>query len=127
MAIGHLAECQLAIGHLADRHFTDRILTDIHFAERQLAIGHLVECQLAIGHLTERQLAIDIWLPLKVGSICRGIRRGFCWKGLFGDGFICGFVDPVDGSFSGDDLAFVYPDFKTAIRCQHLFFLLAGI
>ena len=46
------------------------------------------------------------------------MRRGFCWKGLYGDGFICGYVDPIDGSFSGDDLAYIYPDFKTALRYQ---------
>jgi hypothetical protein len=48
--------------------------------------------------------------------VFRGIRRGFFWKGLFGDGFICGFVDPINGSFTGDDMAFIYPDFKTALR-----------
>ena len=51
-----------------------------------------------------------------VGRFYRGIARGFCWKGLFGGGFLCGYVDPLDGSFSGPDLAFIYPDFKTALR-----------
>jgi hypothetical protein len=67
LAIGYLAECQLADRHLAnrhlerhlaERHLADRLLADIHLAERQLAIGHLAECQLAIGHLAECQLAI---------------------------------------------------------------------
>ena len=51
-----------------------------------------------------------------VGRFYKGIPRGFCWKGLFGGGFICGYVDPVDGSFSGQDLAYIYPDFKTCLR-----------
>ncbi len=28
-----------------------------------------------------------------VGRCHRGIRRGFCWKGLFGGGFLCGWVN----------------------------------
>ena len=51
-----------------------------------------------------------------VGRYYRGIRRGFCWQGGFGGGFLCGFVDKKDGSFSGDDIAYIYPDFKTAIK-----------
>lgn len=51
-----------------------------------------------------------------VGRYYRGTRRGFCWQGCFGGGFICGFVDKEDGSFSGDDIAYIYPDFKTAIK-----------
>ena len=55
--------------------------------------------------------------PLKfVGRFYKGIARGFCWKGLFGGGFICGFVDPQDGSFTGKDIAYIYPDFKTCLR-----------
>lgn len=27
-----------------------------------------------------------------------------------------GTVDPEDGSWSGDDMAYIYPDFKNAIR-----------
>ena len=36
-----------------------------------------------------------------VGRYFRGIPRGFCWKGLWGGGYICGYVDSKDGSFSG--------------------------
>ncbi len=50
-----------------------------------------------------------------VGRCFRGVRRGFCWKGLFGGGFLCGFVDE-EGSFSGKDIAYIYPDFKTVLR-----------
>ena len=53
-----------------------------------------------------------------MGRFYRGVARGFCWKGCFGGGFLCGFVDPKDGSFSGNDLAFIYPDFKTVLRGQ---------
>ena len=55
-----------------------------------------------------------------VGRYYRGIRRGFCWQGCFGGGFICGFVDKEDGSFSGDDIAYIYPDFKTSIKGKFL-------
>ena len=47
-----------------------------------------------------------------------GIRRGFCWQGCFGGGFLAGRVDPLDGSWSGDDIAYIYPDFKHAIKGQ---------
>lgn len=50
------------------------------------------------------------------GRFFRGIPRGFCWKGLFGGGYICGYVDPIDGSFTGKDMAYIYPDFQTALR-----------
>ena len=39
-----------------------------------------------------------------VGRFFRGIARGFCWKGLWGGGYICGYVDSKDGSFSGNCL-----------------------
>lgn len=51
-----------------------------------------------------------------VGRFYRGVARGICWKGLFAGGFICGHVDTRDGTFSGDDIAYIYPDFKTALR-----------
>ena len=51
-----------------------------------------------------------------VGRYHRGMRRGFWWKGCFGGAFIAGYVDPEDGTFSGDDLAYIYPDFKMVLR-----------
>ena len=53
--------------------------------------------------------------PRFVGRYYRGVRRGFCWKGCLGGGFICGEVDK-DGEFSGKDIAYIYPDFKMALR-----------
>uniref|UniRef100_A0A0K2UHP2 SET domain-containing protein n=3 Tax=Lepeophtheirus salmonis TaxID=72036 RepID=A0A0K2UHP2_LEPSM len=50
------------------------------------------------------------------GRFYRGIRRGFCWKGLFGGGFLVGNVDEETGEFSGPDLAYIYPDFKRVLR-----------
>ena len=52
------------------------------------------------------------------GRYFRGIARGFCWQGLFGGGILCGYVDPVDGTFTGSDIAFIYPDFETVLRGQ---------
>ena len=45
------------------------------------------------------------------GRCYRGVRRGFCWKGGLGGGYLCGIVDR-EGEFSGEDVAFIYPDFK---------------
>ena len=53
--------------------------------------------------------------PVFVGRYYRGVRRGFCWKGCLGGGFLCGEVDK-DGEFSGKDIAYIYPDFKMALR-----------
>jgi histone-lysine N-methyltransferase SETD7 len=50
-----------------------------------------------------------------VGRYYRGLKRGFCWKGCWGTGFICGEVDK-EGEFSGNDIAYIYPCFKMAIR-----------
>lgn len=43
------------------------------------------------------------------------MRTGFCWKGCFGGGYLCGRVDK-EGEFSGDDLAYIYPGFDMALR-----------
>ena len=51
-----------------------------------------------------------------VGRYYRGIRRGFCWQGCFGGGFLCGEVSKTDGSWTGDDIAYIYPDFQTVLR-----------
>ncbi|TRY68905.1 hypothetical protein TCAL_03794 [Tigriopus californicus] len=51
------------------------------------------------------------------GRYFRGVRRGFCWKGCLGGGFICGTVDE-HGEFTGNDIAFIYPDFHNAIKGQ---------
>ena len=50
-----------------------------------------------------------------VGRYFRGVRRGFCFKGCFGGGFLCGFVNNA-GDFTGRDVAYIYPDWQTALR-----------
>ena len=45
----------------------------------------------------------------------RGVRRGWVYQGLLGGGYLIGQVD-TNGDMTGDDIAFIYPDFRTAIR-----------
>ena len=77
---------------------------------------------LGVPHGFQREFGYKMASSLKnpplhfLGRFYRGVPRGFCWKGLFGGGFICGYVDPKDGSFTGQDLAYIYPDFKTCLR-----------
>ena len=52
---------------------------------------------------------------LFVGRYFRGLRSGFCWRGCFGTGYLCGRVDSC-GEFTGKDMAYIYPDFKTVLR-----------
>ena len=49
-----------------------------------------------------------------VGHMADGIPSGYCWKGLLGGAWIHGKVNE-QGEFTGNDIAYVYPDFKTAL------------
>ncbi len=52
-----------------------------------------------------------------VGRFHRGVRTAYCWQGLFGGGFLCGQVNSdTGGEFTGKDVAYIYPDFETAVR-----------
>ena len=46
-----------------------------------------------------------------------GVRIGWIYKGMLGGGYVIGKVD-TDGALTGEDIAFVYPDFRTAIKGQ---------
>ena len=46
-----------------------------------------------------------------------GLPYGQCWKWSEGGGWLTGVVD-IEGEFTGDDIAFVYPDLKTALVGQ---------
>ena len=46
-----------------------------------------------------------------------GVRYGWVYEGLLGGGYLVGQVD-TNGDMSGDDIAYIYPDFRTAIRGQ---------
>ena len=48
------------------------------------------------------------------GKFEAGIPTGYCWKGLLGGAWIIGKVDSK-GEFTGDDIAYVYPDLETAL------------
>ena len=44
-----------------------------------------------------------------------GVRIGWIYKGMIGGGYLIGKVDSA-GELTGDDIAFVYPDFRAAIK-----------
>jgi hypothetical protein len=44
-----------------------------------------------------------------------GVRVGWVYEGLLGGGYLVGRVDG-EGELTGPDIAFVYPDFRTALR-----------
>ena len=50
-----------------------------------------------------------------IGHFEDGIPAGYCWSGLLGGAWLWGKVD-IDGEFTGDDIAYIYPDMKTAFR-----------
>jgi len=51
-----------------------------------------------------------------VGRHYKGVKRGIIWKGMWDrSGWIVGKVDDK-GAFTGDDIAYIYPDMKMAIR-----------
>ena len=49
-----------------------------------------------------------------VGRIEDGIPVGVCWRGLIGGAWLYGEVDEI-GEFTGDEIAYIYPDLKTAL------------
>ncbi len=49
-----------------------------------------------------------------VGQYRRGVPSGHCWLAKEGQGWICGAVDER-GRFTGNDIAFVYPDRTTCL------------
>ena len=49
-----------------------------------------------------------------VGTFNKGLPTGYCWLAKEGQGWLFGEVDE-NGSFSGDNIAYIYPDLLTAI------------
>ena len=49
-----------------------------------------------------------------VGYFHRGLPTGYCWLAKEGQGWLFGEVDER-GRFSGDNIAYIYPDLLTAI------------
>jgi len=49
-----------------------------------------------------------------IGSFHRGLPTGYCWLAKEGQGWLFGEVDER-GRFSGDNIAYIYPDLLTAI------------
>ena len=53
---------------------------------------------------------------------CRGgVAWGQCWAWQQGGGYITGEVDTGSGAFTGDNIAFLYPDMRTAIVGRSVF------
>ena len=48
-----------------------------------------------------------------MGVYCRGVAAGPCWQWSEGGGWLTGSVDG-EGAFTGDNIAFLYPD----LRCH---------
>ena len=49
-----------------------------------------------------------------VGRIEDSIPVGICWRGLIGGAWLYGEVDKI-GEFTGDEIAYIYPDLRTAL------------
>lgn len=49
-----------------------------------------------------------------MGHYRAGLPRGVCWVALLGGGWMVGRVDQA-GAFTGTDIAFLYPDLRTAL------------
>jgi histone-lysine N-methyltransferase SETD7 len=50
-----------------------------------------------------------------IGRFSNGVAQGACWQGLVGGAWLHGVVDDF-GDFTGNDMAYVYQDLKTAFR-----------
>ena len=48
-----------------------------------------------------------------IGRFEDGIPTGICWRGLIGGAWLYGEVDEI-GEFTGDQIAYIYPDLKTS-------------
>ena len=49
-----------------------------------------------------------------VGRFKNGIPSGYCWRGLIGGAWLYGLVDN-NGEFTGDEIAYIYPDLKAVL------------
>ena len=49
-----------------------------------------------------------------VGRFINGVPSGYCWRGLIGGAWLYGLVDDI-GEFTGDEIAYIYPDIKTVL------------
>ena len=56
-----------------------------------------------------------IWL----GAYDRGVASGLCWKSVLGRMWMVGYLD-TSGEFTGDNIATIYPDLKTALVGKYL-------
>jgi len=53
-----------------------------------------------------------------IGQYRAGIPSGCCWTSVRGGGWLVGQVCPYTGRFTGEDIAFLYPDMRTALVGQ---------
>ena len=77
--------------------------------------GDVLYCVFKAGYVTGPTKLYDKDCTLK--QVCwfyRNVACGLVWKFLKGGGFLVGQVDSM-GSMSGDNIAFLYPDLRTAL------------
>ena len=77
--------------------------------------GDILYCAFAKGLVTGPSKLYDKKCVLKeVGWYYRNVPYGVVWKFLRGGGFLLGQVDSL-GTMSGESIAFLYPDLRTAL------------
>ena len=50
-----------------------------------------------------------------IGMYSKGLPIGNCWQAMEGQGWIYGQVDTETGQFTGDNIAYIYPDLLTCL------------
>ena len=50
-----------------------------------------------------------------IGMYSKGLPIGYCWQAMEGQGWIYGLVDSETGQFTGDNIAYIYPDLVTCL------------
>lgn len=73
---------------------------------------------LGVRHGYTREYGIGGYLK-EFSCYAEGVRCGWVYKGMLGGGYLIGQVDS-HGQLSGDNIAYVYPDFRTAILGQFM-------
>ena len=77
--------------------------------------GDTLHCTFAKGHITGPSKLYDKKCMLReVGWYYRNVQYGMIWKFLRGGGYLLGQADFL-GAMSGESVAFLYPDLRTAL------------
>ena len=60
----------------------------------------------------------NLFLPGCISNFVNGRLSGLTYIMTIGDGLLYGELDPSKSSFTGDKMAFIYPNFKIALYGQ---------